>query len=71
MKVNTPQPSLKSRYEPKEMRAQKGIYQALDFEDKYIWQGVKQAYYRNNFILNLLRERDDFHIDCEVDLLQH
>jgi hypothetical protein len=66
LKVKTPQPSLKRRYAPKEMRAQNGSYHVVR-EILYMnWD--RRTYHRHDFLLDLFGERDDFHVHGKVNL---
>jgi hypothetical protein len=69
LKVKTPQPSLKRRYAPKEMRAQKGSYVAVS-EVRVGSRWIKRGTYnRHNIFLYLLGHRDDLHEYREIYLL--
>jgi hypothetical protein len=72
LKVKTPQPSLKRRYAPKEMRAQKGSYSLVSESPATMtmvrevvkvvgpgYLGDAETYERDNLLLDLLRQRDD------------
>ena len=65
MKVKTPQPRLKRRYAPKEMRAQNGSF----FVVSQALVGACGTYIRNDLFLELLGQGNDLQEQGEVYLL--